>query len=70
MLPVHAAWGHGGPIWVTDGGRNQMALFPPCLVFLSLRWSSTSRENSLSRGGGFGTPLWGSCLCRTLGNLP
>lgn len=55
MLPVHAAWGHGGPIWVTDGGRNQMALFPPSLVFLSLWWSSTSRENSLSRGGGFGT---------------
>ena len=59
MLPVHAAWGHGGPIWVTDGGCNQMALFPPSLVFLSLGCSSISRENSPSRGGGFGTPSGG-----------
>ena len=36
-----------------------MALFPPSLVFLSLRWSSISRENSLSRGGCFGTPSGG-----------
>lgn len=57
MLPVHAAWGHGGPIWVTDGGRSQMALFPPSLVFLSLRWSFISRENSLSRGEVSGPPL-------------
>ena len=35
----------------------------PCflshVVFLGLLWSSTSRENSLARGGGFRTSLWG-----------
>ena len=47
------AW---SPIWVTDRRKNQMALFPPSLLFLGLRWSSTSRENTLARGAGFRAP--------------
>ena len=69
MLSIHAESGHGAAIWDTDGESNQMTLFPPSLMFLSLQWSSTSRENSLTSGEGFRTPS-GTCLCRMLGKLP
>ena len=59
VLPVPTDWGRGPPIWVTDRCKNQMALFPPSLLFLGLRWSSTSRENTLARGSGFRAPSGG-----------
>ena len=69
MLPIHAELGHGAAIWDTDGESSQMALFPPSLMFLSLQWSSTSRENSLTSGEGFRTPSWDLPL-QNAGKLP
>ena len=59
VLPAHADWGCVAPIWDTGGDSNLKALFPPPLVLLGFPWLSTSRENSLERGGGFRTTSGG-----------
>lgn len=49
----------GGMVALSGSLMGDAARWPCFLPPWCFRWSSTSRENSLSRGGGFGTPSEG-----------